>query len=266
MEIELPPGEASPAPLQPPSDAGYLLVAASVERRAPFLPGGQRKRMLIDSISRQLAELARVKTVTYADLFVARLVAPGTGYELLRRRSIKPARFDLVVLIQTVDPASARDLREHPGYRRLRLALETAALDVYEVAARNIRRIANVEHKRSSVFLFNYFYAEDSALLIPVWEYTAGWFVENTALPDSEVMAPLDGERADYGIINHASWPQWRTFLPQLILRPSFRRFVLAAFEANGVAAQPILYRLAARHSRIVDTRRTHLKSQRESM
>jgi hypothetical protein len=256
MDIELPHGEASPAPLQPPSDAGYLLLAASVERRAPFLPGGQRKRMLIDSISRQLAELARLNTVTYADLFVARLVAPGTGHELLRRRSITPARFDVVVLIQTVDPTSARNLREHPGYRELLLSLEKTALDVYEVAARNIRRVANVEHRRSSVFLFNYFYAEDSARLIPVWEYTAGWFVQNTALPDSEVMAPLDGERVDYGIINHASWPHWRTFLPQLILRRSFRRFVLATFEANGIAAQPILYRLAARHSRIVDTGR----------
>jgi hypothetical protein len=42
----------------------------------------------------------------------------------------------------------------------------------------------------------------------------------------------------------------------KLILRRSFRRFVLATFEANGIAAQPILYRLAARHSRIVDTGR----------
>ncbi|MDT5020937.1 MAG: hypothetical protein QOI33_1461 [Mycobacterium sp.] len=256
MDIELPHGERSPAPLQPASDAGYLLVAVKVERQVAFLVGGRRKRTFIDSISRQLAELARVDTVTYADLFVARLVAPGMGKELLRRRSIEPARFDVVVLIKTVDPTSARDLREHVGYRKLRRSLEAMALDFYEVAARNIRRIADVEHRRSSVFLFNYFYAEDLARLVPVWEYTAGWFVQNTALPDSEVMAPLDGERVDYGIINHASWPHWRTFLPQLMLRPSFRRFVLATFETNGIAAQPILYRLAARHSRTVDTTR----------
>jgi hypothetical protein len=67
------------------------------------------------------------------------------------------------------------------------------------------------------------------------------------------VMAPLDGERTEYGIINHASWPHWRTFLPQLILRPSFRRFVLGTFAANNIAAQPILYRVAASHSRTVD-------------
>lgn len=66
-------------------------------------------------------------------------------------------------------------------------------------------------------------------------------------------MEPLAGERTDYGIVNHASWPHWRTFFPQLILRPSFRRFVLATFTANHIAAQPILYRLVATHSRTVD-------------
>lgn len=56
-------------------------------------------------------------------------------------------------------------------------------------------------------------------------------------------MRPLEGEPADYGLINHASWPALGTFLPSLILRPTFRRFVLANFKANGVAAQPIIYR-----------------------
>ena len=113
----------------------------------------------------------------------------------------------------------------------------------YEVAARNVRRIADVDHGKSSVFLFNFFYADDAQRLISVWEDTAGWFVAKTALPDSTVFEPLPGEPAEYGIINHASWPRFRTFLPHLLLRPSFRRFVLATFAANGVAAQPILFR-----------------------
>jgi hypothetical protein len=254
MDIALPHSEGPRAPLQPPSGSGYLLLGARLKRRAPFLPNIPGKRALIDSVSQQLAKLAQVHTVIYADLFVARLVAPGMGHELLRRRGIKPARYDLVVLVQTVDPVSALDLRDNSSYQQLRAELDAAALDVFAVAARNARRITDVEHKRSSVFLFNYFYADKSERLIPVWEYTAGWFVENTALPDSEVMEPLHGERTDYGIINHASWPHWRTFLPQLILLPSFRRFVLGTFEANNIAAQPVLYRLAARHSRTVDT------------
>jgi hypothetical protein len=254
MDIVLPRGEGPKAPLQPPSEAGYLLLAANVERRAPFLLRGRRKRALIDVVSRQLAELSYVDTVVYADLFVARLVAPGEGDALLRRRGIKPARFDVVVLMQTADPASALVLREHPAYQKLRTELNAAARDVFEVAARNVRRIGDVEHKRSSVFLFNYFYADDAERLVPVWEYTAGWFVENTALPDSEVIEPLPGERADFGIINHASWPHWRTFLPKLIFLQSFRRFVLGTFAANNIAAQPIMYRLEASYTRTAGT------------
>ncbi|MDP4511231.1 hypothetical protein [Nonomuraea turcica] len=56
-------------------------------------------------------------------------------------------------------------------------------------------------------------------------------------------MQPLEDEPADYGLVNHASWPNWRTFLPSLIFRPTFRRFVLTNFKANGIAAQPIIYR-----------------------
>jgi hypothetical protein len=53
----------------------------------------------------------------------------------------------------------------------------------------------------------------------------------------------MEGEPADYGLINHASWPTLRTFLPSLMFRPTFRSFVLANFKTNGVAAQPIIYR-----------------------
>ncbi|MCT7361612.1 hypothetical protein [Mycolicibacterium llatzerense] len=67
-------------------------------------------------------------------------------------------------------------------------------------------------------------------------------------------MAPLPGERTDFGIINHASWPHWRTFLPKLIFLPSFRRFVLGTFAANNIAAQPIMYRLEGRHTRTAST------------
>lgn len=250
MDIELPRGEGPRAPLKAPSKTGYLLLAARTQRRPPFLPSGRNKRRLIKSIPQKLAEVAAVNAVVSADLFVARLVAPGMGHELLRRRAIRPARFDVVVLVRTVDPAGALRLRDDPVYRQLRAEVGAAALDIYEIAARNVRRIADVKPNRGAVFLFNYFYADEPQQLIPVWAYTAGWFVENTALPDSEVMAPLDGQRTEYGIINHASWPHWQTFLPQLALLPSFRRFVLATFAANNIAAQPILYRLVATYTR----------------
>jgi hypothetical protein len=243
MSNPTPHTDAMPARLVPPKTRGYLLLAATVDRRAPFLPNSRRKKALLAALSDDVAELTRVPTVTQAHVFDATLVAPGMGHQLLRARSVTPARFDVLVLVETTDPASALALRDDATFGALKHRLTTAAVRIYEIAARNVRRIADVDHSRPSVFLFNFFYADDANRLLKVWEDTAGWFVAKTALPDSTVFEPLPGEPADYGIINHASWPHFRTFLPHLLLRPSFRRFVLATFAANGVAAQPILYR-----------------------
>jgi hypothetical protein len=232
-----------PAQLMPPTDRGYLVMAATVDRRLPFLPMSRRKKALLAALSEDAADLTLLPGVTQADVFDSQLVAPGMGHELLRARSVTPARFDIVVLIETVDTRTAQALRDTHGYRRMRQRLTAAATRTYEMAARNVRRIADVDHDQPSVFLFNFFYADDAERLISVWENTAGWFVAKTSLPDSTVFEPLAGEPHEYGIVNHASWPNFRAFLPHLILRPSFRRFVLTMFAANGVAAQPILYR-----------------------
>ena len=245
MTIAMPRGDVEPVVLQEPNGAGYLLLAATVDSGPPVLPNSRRKRALLREIGAEVRALRQSPTVTEVDLFDAVLVAPGMGKELLRRRAatVTPARFDVVVLVRTADPQSAVALRSDPRYRRLAARVAATASRTYEIATRNVRRIADVDHGRRSVFLFNFFYADDPERLIPVWHYTARWFVDHTALPDSTVLEPLTGEPADYGIVNHASWPNFRTFLPHLALRPSFRRFVLTTFAANDVAAQPILYR-----------------------
>lgn len=84
---------------------------------------------------------------------------------------------------------------------------------------------------------------DDTDIVLAVWRYTAGWFQRHTALPNSTLLRPLPGQDGDFSVVNHASWPRLRSFLPALLLRPSFRTFVLANFKANGVAAQPIMYR-----------------------
>lgn len=243
MPNPTPRSDALPPRLVSPNGNGYLMLAATVDRRLPFLPNSRRKKALLTELSEHLADVVRVPGVTQANLFDARLVPPGMGHELLRARSVAPAQFDVVVLVETVDPAGASTLRDSAAYRAMKALLTTHAARIYEVAARNSRRIADVDHGRDSVFFFNYFYADDPERLLSVWENTAGWFVAKTALPDSTVLEPLPGEPDEYGIINHASWPHYRTFLPSLILRPSFRKFVLATFASNGIAAQPILYR-----------------------
>ncbi len=236
--------DAPTVALVAPDTGGYLLLAGTVESRQPFLPS-RRMRALLAALRPKVAELARQPGVRHADLFRARLVAPGMGHDLLEKRAdtVTPARFDVVLLVQTDDPDGAQALKDNKTYAAIRTELAAASRYTHEIAARNVRRIADVDHSRRSVFLFNYFYADDNADLVPVWEHTARWFVDNTRLPDSVVLEPLPGESHEYGIINHASWPHYWTFLPHFILRPSFRRFVLATFAANGIAAQPILYR-----------------------
>ncbi|MFD1936584.1 hypothetical protein ACFSKW_34440 [Nonomuraea mangrovi] len=178
-----------------------------------------------------------------ANVFRAVLRTPGEGDELLAARGIRPARYDIVVLFRTASVEAAQALRENVTYREIVKAMGAAARRTHEIVAANAGRLGDVDHSQDHCFLFNYFYADDHETLLKVWEYTAGWFQAKTALPNSALMQPLEGESCDYGLVNHASWPGWRTFLPSLMFRPTFRSFVLANFKANGVAAQPIIYR-----------------------
>jgi hypothetical protein len=115
----------------------------------------------------------------------------------------------------------------------------------HKTAAKNARKIEDVDKNRQGVFLFNYFYADDPKELLPVWEYTAGWFTDVTELNNSTLLLPCDGEESQYGVINHCRWDRLSDIVPDLLFRPSFRNYVLKNFESNGIAAMPILYKLA---------------------
>lgn len=232
------------ARLVPPHDNGYLLLAAEVGTwRGPLASHGRAHRALLERLTALAARLTARDEVEEATVFRAVLRPPGEGGALLRRRGVAPARYDVVVLTRTTDPAAALALRGEPDYKELAEALGTAARRTHHIAARDTRRLGDVDHRPDDAFLFNYFYADDGETLLDVWQYTAGWFQAETGLANSALMQPLDGEPAEYGVVNHASWPTLRAFLPGLIFRPTFRRFVLANFKANGIAAQPIIYR-----------------------
>lgn len=236
---------AVPARTVPPNDHGYLLLAAEVDWRGPFRRPSPRVRQVLAQARARCAALATREGVCEATLFRAVLVAPGEGTKLLKARSgrVHRARYDVVILIRTTTLEAARALRLDPAYLTLAEEVRGSARSSMEVLARNVVRLGDVDHRPDHVFLFNYFYADDNAELLPVFAYTAGWFQAKTSLANSTLLQPLEGERTDNGIINHASWPTFRAFLPSLIARPSFRRFVLATFAANNIAAQPILYR-----------------------
>jgi hypothetical protein len=103
--------------------------------------------------------------------------------------------------------------------------------------------MAPVDHSRPGVFLFNYFSAKDVESNLFAWQYTAGWFQDQTGLDNSTVLRPV-GDDSAYTLVNHCRWDRMRDVLPSLVLKRSFREFVLRVFDDNGVAPRPILYRL----------------------
>lgn len=234
---------AEPVTLDTPRDGGNLVVAVQVGRWVgPWAVPSRRRTAAVSRAVEACRALNARDDVTEAVVFRGVLRPPGEGAGLLARAGLRAARHDIVVLIRTEAVDDIDAVRTDPHFRTL--ATELGA-DAYVVAADNAARIADVDHRRDDWFLFNFFYCADAETVYDVWEYTAGWFQRHTALPNSTLLRPLRGERTDYRIVNHASWPHLRTFLPALLFHPGFRRFVLANFRLNGVAAQPIIYRVA---------------------
>ncbi|MDX2355649.1 hypothetical protein [Dietzia sp. PP-33] len=235
---------ADPVRLESPTDNGFALVAAEIGGWAgPFPIPTRRRRRALDQVVPLLQRLADRDDVIEATAFRAALRPPGEGGRLLRRTGVAPARYDFVVLIRTRTVADLAALRADRLWPELMAVLDDHARHMHQVVASSPARIADVDHDPGNVFLFNYFHCTDPTRVRSVWEYTAGWFQRTTALADSVPMQPLPGASDDYSLINHCSWPNFRSFLPHLLLRPSFRTFVLANFAANDIAAQPILYR-----------------------
>lgn len=201
---------------------------------------------MIPRLKKWCRGLERLPGVSSAVVFDAILVPPGRG-KFLRERpgKVHIARFDLAVLIETEDAEAAEAVRDLSAYREMRRAVREAASFVHEIEATNVRRIGPVDHKKNGAFLFNYFFADDTAQNLSVWEYTAGWFEQETGLDNSTVLLPKAGEDCEYNIINHCRWDGLSDILPSLLFKRTFRSYVLANFEANDVAAMPIFYRLA---------------------
>ncbi|KRD16834.1 hypothetical protein ASE48_27100 [Mycobacterium sp. Root265] len=239
---------AVPVRLAEASTAGYLVLAAEIGTWAgPFaLPSRTRGHTLARAVQ-LCAELAERDDVLEAVVFRGALRPPGEGADILARAGARPARFDVVVLILTRGRDDLDAVRGDAAYRALSAEISSTAKYSYRVGADNAARIADVDHRSDDWFLFNYFHCDDADTVYSVWRYTAGWFQQRTALPNSTLLRPLPRQDRDFSVVNHASWPTLRTFLPALLLRPSFRTFVLANFAANGVAAQPIMYRRVPR-------------------
>jgi hypothetical protein len=56
---------------------------------------------------------------------------------------------------------------------------------------------------------------------------------------------PIHADLSQYTLIDHSRWDRLSDILPSLLLKRSFRDFVLAHFDASDAAPMPIFYRLA---------------------
>jgi hypothetical protein len=232
------------AKLVEPTASGYLLVAAEVDRRPMFLPNSRRKRQLLRRVNRLLSTLEADERVLEAVAFDGLLAPPGRGELLKHRPGVPVARFDLAVLVEVATPQAAAALEGEPPWTDLVAIIQAAARHCYRLRGHNVRRMGPVDHHHQGVFLFNYFYADRTDLNLAAWQYTAGWFRDQTGLDNSTVLLPDHTSEPRYRLVNHARWDRLRDVLPSLLFKRSFHTYVLEHFRVNGVAAMPVLYRL----------------------
>lgn len=245
--------------IQEPNTYGYLHLAGEVEGMNPLRKPSPEKRALLDrlkELARALMEAER-GAVRRADVFRGLFTPTGhnPGLTLIREGGydVHVAKFDVVVLVECESHEEAVRVRETDAFKALRAELERTASYVHCFAALNAKRIAEVDKTRDGIFLFNYFFAADIEakgsegvdILRAVWEYTAGWWTAKVNLTNSTLLEPLPGEPSQYSLINHCRWDRGLDVFPNLILRPSLQRFVVANFTANDVASMPVVYRLA---------------------
>ena len=230
-----------------PTNSGYLLFALEIDRRPPigFFIESQHKKRILSKLRREVINLRNNSKVIDATIFKAMIIPPGRGAFLKKRPGIEIAKFDVVMLVEFDTHESVKKFQRSLQWQNTEDTYKTRAKKSLAVTGVNVRRIGPVDHSKKGVFLFNYFYADQVKQNLQVWEYTAGWFQDQTGLDNSTVILPDLVKESSYKIINHCRWDHLIDILPSLIFKRSFRKFVLNNFEANNVAAMPILYRLA---------------------
>ena len=247
MKIVGPKNKFPKVTLVDPTNSGYLLFALNVDRRPPigFFIESQNKKNILSELKGELDNLKNNFKVIDATVFKAMIIPPGRGAFLKKRPNVEIAKFDVVLLIEFDLHESAKEFQRSLQWKNIEDAYKTRAKKSLTITGSNIRRIGPVDHSKKGVFLFNYFFSDQVNRNLEVWEYTAGWFQEQTGLDNSTVILPDQIKENSYKIINHCRWDHLIDILPSLIFKSSFKKFVLNNFETNNVAAMPILYRLA---------------------
>lgn len=238
-------GQVPKVKLVSPSPHGYLVLALEIDRRPLLMHWWEssKKRDIIERLKAYAKQLSAGADIVDATVFKTWMQPPGRA-KLLRDRNVPHVYFDVVLLIETTDTKALKALQEAGEFRALLAALKQQTSKMMVTEGENVRRMGDVDHERDGIFLFNFFYADSLEQNLQVWEYTAGWFQDQTGLDNSTLLLPKNDD-VPYTVISHCRWDGPGNIIPKLLFEPTFKSYVLKHFAANDTAAIPILYRLA---------------------
>lgn len=230
-------GPARKVSLIEPSTAGFVILALSTGTwKIPLRRRSAARKRALVGLADRARDMRGADGVRDAVVFAAFLRPPGQP----RAGQGPAAAYDVVLLVETDAPARARELADA-------LAAEdpaAAPADRLVLAGSNVRRMGPVDARSGGVFLFNFFTGPSVQATLDAWQYTAGWFEQETGLDNSTVILPDEASHSPFPLINHCRWDTLRQVLPSLMFKRSFRHFVLATFDDAGVVPHPILYRV----------------------
>lgn len=138
------------------------------------------------------------------------------------------------------------DVQDTSAYQTLVDTIQSEATQMHVMAARNEKRIRDVDKTRDGLFIFNHFVADDATVMLELFDYLAGGYVAETGLGNSMLLVPFGDEEADYVAVNNARWDVSRLrFLWWEMTNSGLRNYVQANLKANQAGSMPVLYRLA---------------------
>ncbi len=236
-----------------PTTFGYIHLAAQVAPRLmprdAGTPGGPERSKLMATLKHLGHRTLPRSHYPQRDVFDAVATPPASRFSPYLNQLGEPlhlARFDVVVLIETTSPAAAIQAQASPAYQAITDTLRQRATHGHVVVARNAERFGNLDKTNQGLFLFNYLIADDTNVMLELWDQLSAWYTTEMGLDNSTLLVPLDGQHSDYLAINAArvkGTPQ--QFLDHQQSNKTFDTYVLANLEANRVGAMPVLYQLA---------------------
>lgn len=230
--------------LQESTTSGYIHIAAQTcEPSFPFR--ANTDPTLLEGLKELVSHLHDLECIETIHVFRAVGLPPVSRLPYVKDHAdtIRVARFDVAVLMETKNQECVEQLQDTPLYQALLEYLRTNSIGVHTMSALNTKRFGEIDARQNGLFLFNYLVAEDTETLMELWDYLADWYRVEMNLENSLLLEPVKSEASDYAALNYARFNgSLPGFLAKQMSKKSFRNYLLANLDAHHVGAMPILY------------------------